>query len=195
MASLVSQSRGPRFPPAQLGRRSGARRCGHDAAGHRLFTAIYCDGGEEALLRASIICSFTLSVNSSKMSAQFQHPLQCLRLVQRSPTNILIGSAGSKLYSYSAETGQRLAVWPADVASSETNPVDAESTPEQGPPEKKRKVSSSESQSIEKPAWSNIPIVTGTSNGEHIVALTAEDKCVRVFQLQEDGSFVQLSER
>ncbi|PWY85301.1 tRNA methyltransferase [Aspergillus eucalypticola CBS 122712] len=129
------------------------------------------------------------------MSAQFQHPLQCLRLVQRSPTNILIGSAGSKLYSYSAETGQRLAVWPADVASSETNPVDAESTPEQGPPEKKRKVSSSEPQSIGKPAWSNIPIVTGTSNGEHIVALTAEDKCVRVFQLQDDGSFVQLSER
>ncbi|GKZ19099.1 tRNA (guanine-N(7)-)-methyltransferase non-catalytic subunit trm82 [Aspergillus brasiliensis] len=129
------------------------------------------------------------------MAAHFQHPLQCLRLVQRSPANLLIGSAGSKLYSYSAETGQQLAVWPKDVASSENNPVDAESTPEQGPPEKKRKVSSSDSQTIEKPAWSNIPIVTGTANGEHIVALTAEDKCVRVFQVQEDGSFVQLSER
>jgi tRNA (guanine-N(7)-)-methyltransferase subunit TRM82 len=115
--------------------------------------------------------------------------------VQRSTANLLIGSAGSKLYSYSAETGQRLAVWPEDVASSETKPVDAESAPEQGPPEKKRKVSSSDSPTIEKPAWSNIPIVTGTASGEHIIALTAEDKCVRVFQLQEDGSFVQLSQR
>ncbi|PYI03656.1 hypothetical protein BO78DRAFT_374777 [Aspergillus sclerotiicarbonarius CBS 121057] len=129
------------------------------------------------------------------MAANFQHPFQCFHFVPRPNTNLLIGSAGSKLYSYSAETGERLAVWPQEVDSANANAVDADSGSEQGPPGKKRKVSASESQTNEKSAWSSIPIVTTTTNGEYIVALTAEDKCLRVFQLQEDGSFTQLSER
>jgi tRNA (guanine-N(7)-)-methyltransferase subunit TRM82 len=35
----------------------------------------------------------------------------------------------------------------------------------------------------------------GTSDGEHIIALTGEDKCVRVFNVSHDGSLTQLSER
>ena len=47
-----------------------------------------------------------------------------------------------------------------------------------------------------KPAISP-PVIklAGTSNGHHVVAVTGEDKCIRVFELLEDGCLVQLSER
>ncbi|PYI25898.1 putative tRNA methyltransferase [Aspergillus indologenus CBS 114.80] len=131
------------------------------------------------------------------MAFNFQYPFQCVQFVQRPQAKLLLASAGPRLYSYSAETGQRLASWPQDTGSSD-----------QEPPEKKRKVSTAEAGPVEEPetaektekskvppAWSNIPIVTSTSNGEYAIAVTGEDKCIRVFQLQDDGSFQQLSER
>ena len=41
------------------------------------------------------------------------------------------------------------------------------------------------------------PIIrlAGTSDGHHVVAVTGEDKCIRVFKLPEDGCLTQLSER
>lgn len=131
------------------------------------------------------------------MALNFQYPFQCIQFVERPQAKLLLASAGPRLYSYSAETGQRLASWPQDTGSSD-----------QEPPEKKRKVSTAEGGSVEEsetaektekskapPAWSNIPIVTSTSNGEYVIAVTGEDKCIRVFQVQDDGSFQQLSER
>ncbi|RAL06818.1 putative tRNA methyltransferase [Aspergillus homomorphus CBS 101889] len=131
------------------------------------------------------------------MAVNFQHPFQCVQFVERPQAKLLLASAGPRLYSYSAETGQRLASWPQDTSSSDHEP-----------PEKKRKVSISEGGSAEvsrpaevtkepkpAPAWANIPIVTSTSNGDYVIAVTGEDKCIRVFQLQDDGSFNQLTER
>ena len=42
-----------------------------------------------------------------------------------------------------------------------------------------------------------VPIVklVGTSNGRQVVAVTGEDKCVRVFDLAANGTLTQLSER
>ena len=37
--------------------------------------------------------------------------------------------------------------------------------------------------------------LAGTSDGRHVVAVTGEDKCIRVFELPEDGCLIQLSER
>ena len=37
--------------------------------------------------------------------------------------------------------------------------------------------------------------LAGTSNGQHVVAVTGEDKCIRVFDLEADGTLTQLSER
>lgn len=37
--------------------------------------------------------------------------------------------------------------------------------------------------------------LAGTSDGQHVVAVTGEDKCIRVFELPEDGCLIQLSER
>ncbi len=47
-----------------------------------------------------------------------------------------------------------------------------------------------------KPAISP-PVIklAGTSNGHHVVAITGEDKCIRVFELRENGCLIQLTER
>ncbi|KAG2416959.1 hypothetical protein HFD88_008176 [Aspergillus terreus] len=142
------------------------------------------------------------------MTAILQQPFQAINFVERGhATNLFVTSAGAKLYSYAAETGERLASWPQGVDADRTEAAEAEVSPgSQGPPEKRRKVSQSSAQAVEssksttndsakKLAWSNIPIVVISSNGEYVVAVTSEDKCIRVFQLSPDGRFKQLSER
>ncbi|KAL3458063.1 hypothetical protein BJX64DRAFT_280123 [Aspergillus heterothallicus] len=143
------------------------------------------------------------------MAENFQHPFQGLQFVKRKTggsRDVLVAAAGAKLYAYAAESGQRLSVWPQDGAdsSSSSSTNDAGCNPEtEGPPEKKRKVESSEKKENvapekkkKKPAsWSNIPILTSTPDGEYVVALTAEDKSIRVFQIEEGGSFQELSAR
>lgn len=139
--------------------------------------------------------------------ASFQHPFQSLKLVKRQSQglpNVLVASAGSYIYSYAAESGQRLAVWPQHVETSRGATSAPTSTSEdQAPPEKRIRLSSPENDSEQKPAattdgpttWTNIPMVLATSDGKHVVALTAEDKCIRVFSLTEDGHFKELSSR
>ena len=43
----------------------------------------------------------------------------------------------------------------------------------------------------------NPPVIklAGTSAGQHVVAVTGEDKCIRVFNLAANGTLTQLSER
>ncbi|KAL4898231.1 hypothetical protein BDV59DRAFT_1719 [Aspergillus ambiguus] len=140
------------------------------------------------------------------MPVVLQDPFQTITFLPREHApDLLVTSAGAKLYSYAAESGERLASWPQDVDANGTDAAADAVSETQGPPEKRRKVSESSAQAVEssKPAsdspkqraWSNIPIVTVSSSGEYVVALTSEDKCVRVFQLNQDGTFNQLSER
>ncbi|KAE8396688.1 guanine-N(7)--methyltransferase non-catalytic subunit trm82 [Aspergillus alliaceus] len=143
------------------------------------------------------------------MTANFQLPFQCIQYLEKRNTGsqrFLIASSGGKIYSYSAETGHRLSSWPRDVDASNANnskATDAENgSDDQVPPEKKRKVSPSAEETVRNsksaakaPAWSSIPILVAHPNGDHVVALTAEDKYIRVFHLKEDGTFDQLSER
>ena len=37
--------------------------------------------------------------------------------------------------------------------------------------------------------------LTGSSNGKYVVAVTGEDKCIRVFELHRDGTLVENSKR
>lgn len=150
------------------------------------------------------------------MAAKLQHPFQCIRYIERQLVgfqNLLVASAGSRIYSYAAESGQRLSVWPRD--SEQTNEkslkaAGADSSPErQGPPEKKRKISPPGDNAEEisqgtaqgsggsqiPVAWSNVPLLVPTSNGNHLVAVTAEDKCIRVLGVGEDGTLQHLSAR
>lgn len=158
-----------------------------------LITAVCAD----QILPSLIKTAFTM--------ASFQHPFQSLELVKRQSqglSNVLVASAGPHIYSYAAESGQRLAVWPQHVETSHAAASGPTSTSEnQAPPEKRIKLSSPETESEDKPSantsltWTNIPMVLATSDGKHVVALTAEDKCIRVFSLSEDGKFKELSSR
>ncbi|KAJ5084839.1 hypothetical protein NUU61_009418 [Penicillium alfredii] len=137
--------------------------------------------------------------------AQFQHPFQCLRYVARQPaglSDVFIGSAGKNIYVYAAASGQRLDVWPQNVDTSAEKTDAASTTQDQCPPEKRRKISpgseeqkNGESKQALSPTWSNIPIVVTSSDGKYVVAVTAEDKSVRVFSLGEDSQMQQLSSR
>lgn len=149
--------------------------------------------------------------NFQFIMANFQHPFQCLRYVKRQAEgqqDLLVATAGRNLYSYAASSGQRLDVWPQDVeTNAETAPGDVSTTDGQAPPEKKRKLSPApEQQGDEKsgqkknagskpPVWSSIPILVVSHDSKYIVAVTGEDKCIRVFDLGEDGKFQQLSSR
>lgn len=142
------------------------------------------------------------------MAANFQHPFQCIHSIERLPIEsqtLLIGSAGPRIYCHAADSGKRLAVWPRNVEPSdaETPKVASEesSSGNQAPPEKKRKVASGcgtdESKSTDEVSgtWSTIPMLVVSSNGEYVIALTGEDKTIRVLKLEEDGSLHQLSAR
>jgi tRNA (guanine-N(7)-)-methyltransferase subunit TRM82 len=152
--------------------------------------------------------------------ASLQHPFQCLRYVNRQPvgqSDILLATAGQNLFSYDASSGQRLDVWPQSVNAANTEDESSGAAPaseDQAPPEKRRKLSSpaedqnnAEIESKSGPevksndlkkgdsnAWTNIPLLT-VSHGKYVVIMTAEDKCVRVLSLAEDGKFQQLSAR
>ena len=52
-----------------------------------------------------------------------------------------------------------------------------------------------ESSSPQQPSKPPIIKLAGTSNGQQIVAVTGEDKCIRVFNLAADGTLTQFSER
>lgn len=150
--------------------------------------------------------------------AGLQHPFQCLRYVNRQSagqSDVLVATAGRNLYSYNVSSGQCLDVWPQPVDANEEKSSDAAPASEgedQGPPEKRRKLSSPSKEETDvksdpKPetnakdsknedcnSWTNIPLLT-IAHGKYVVILTAEDKCVRVFSLDNDGKLKQLSAR
>lgn len=138
--------------------------------------------------------------------ASFQHPFQCLEYVNRQPNgqqDVLVASAGPKLYIYSAATGQRLDVWPQDVDSSESAAV-AASTEGQKLSDENKNVTEeqSEQKNVPKksakkkaPLWTNIPLVVVSRDSKYVALVTSEDKCVRVFSLSEEGKLQQLSSR
>lgn len=147
------------------------------------------------------------------MAGNFQHPFQCIQFIERQPAglqDLLIASAGPRVYSYAAGSGQRLAIWPQNVAPSASENPNAgpESTSEgQAPPEKKRKVSPSGNETNEGPrstseepgkvsvTWSTVPLLVPSSDGKYVVALTGEDKTIRVLKVEDEGSLKQLSAR
>ncbi|EAW23262.1 putative tRNA methyltransferase [Aspergillus fischeri NRRL 181] len=139
------------------------------------------------------------------MVVNYQHPIQCIRYVERQTAgfrNLFLASAGSKIYTYAAETGRQLAIWPeaANAANSTVVSVAPGSEGDQ-PSAKKRKVSPAPEQTAKggqsetSTAWSTIPILAVSSDNNFVVAVTGEDKCLRVFEIEESGHLKQLSER
>ena len=146
----------------------------------------------------------------------FQCVLFCSRLKQGLPS-VILAASGSSIYSIGPLDGVLLSTWPRRKSVDEVAKVDLGEKPEAASerPEKRRKLSagaSSESSSadivVEKGAkkkryrgrsmGASIPAViklVGTLSGNHVVAVTGEDKCIRVFDVLDDGSIEQTSER
>lgn len=53
----------------------------------------------------------------------------------------------------------------------------------------------SESPSLQQPSIPPVIKLASTSTGQRVIAVTGEDKCIRVFDLAADGTLTQLSER
>ena len=122
---------------------------------------------------------------------------------------------GSFLSSWPGQALERKAVALAEVPVGEdkTTTKDCGST-ESEPPSKRRRISLSravssststeilvesrvETDSNKATQISNADVskLIYTSNGSHVIAVTGEDKAIRVFKLGEDGSLTQISER
>ncbi|PGH06898.1 hypothetical protein GX51_02143 [Blastomyces parvus] len=149
----------------------------------------------------------------------FQHPFQCLQCLGsrgREAPNFLVGAAGPSLYVLDGHTGQLLSVWPSNKEPATTTAPHATNAESGEPPEKRRKLSPTAQQEVasvegvtaqdaktngsdksqdSKLAWSTIPIVTASKSGKYVVIVTAEDKCIRVFEVNASGVLSQLSER
>jgi tRNA (guanine-N(7)-)-methyltransferase subunit TRM82 len=148
------------------------------------------------------------------MALEPQYPLQCIHYLDTqtpSRQKLLVASAGPKIYSYSADNGVQLSVWPRELGTCNVeSPTVAEEYAEAdagglGSPKKKRRLSPKEKDSVGSPepmkstqpraTWSSIPIVIASPTGRHVIAVTAEDKALRVLEVGDDGSLVQVSER
>ena len=151
------------------------------------------------------------------MLSPFQCVLSCSRVQPRLPL-IVLAASGSSIYSFNSSDGALLSVWPkktsfgvgVNVELLEPSDINSER------PAKRRKLStgaSSESSSAEivvengkknqkrargKLMGGGVPAVIkliGTFNGRQAIAVTGEDKCIRVFDIFENGSIEQISER
>lgn len=136
--------------------------------------------------------------------------------------NLLIAAAGPHIFVFNFSNGAVLFRWPYnDSASGAGGPLSSDEVarPSNGePPEKKRRISKSRgngtspesSSSVEietervkgqrrkpkpKPGLPNVSHLLTTSDGKHVVAITAEDKCIRVFEIGGRGVLTALSER
>ena len=137
--------------------------------------------------------------------------------------NFVFAASGHLIYSFNALDGSFLYRWSHTIAQNGgdktvrdhgTQSIDPQDS---GPdrPGKRRKLSvvgdASESTSAEllvnnpsQPSWKQeaktpptpaIIKLTATPNGRHLVAVTGEDKCIRVLRVLADGGLEQLSKR
>ncbi|EED16850.1 tRNA methyltransferase, putative [Talaromyces stipitatus ATCC 10500] len=136
------------------------------------------------------------------MLSTAQYPFTCIRHIG----GTIVASAGPNIYSFSASDGRKISTWPElkpnDSAKAGTNDDNTESS--EGPPEKKRKLSSTGTEKDEQAngkdnkfsaTWLSVPILVPSPSGRYVVAVTAEDKHVRVFELNSEGVLTESSDR
>jgi tRNA (guanine-N(7)-)-methyltransferase subunit TRM82 len=155
------------------------------------------------------------------MDSAPQHPFQCIRYLNGNilhGNSYLIASAGPRLYSLSPKDGHIRAVWPSEsqIPDNTNSKSTSESDDYHEPPEKKRRLSSSagppyspqecrtEKTAKQPPSttdgpasinWTTIPLVLVSEASRHVIAVTAEDKSLRVFEVKQDGTLTQKSKR
>ena len=155
------------------------------------------------------------------MLPPYQSLLFCCR-DHREENGIILGASGSSIFSFSALDGSFLSKWSSvapkksaiiphgEASVKETKEI---SNIDRGPKRRKYSTSADGSGSAspeivvdsgeQKPSQASsgndtapfVLRIIGTSDGDHVVAITGEDKCVRVLKLQADGRLETLSER
>ena len=134
---------------------------------------------------------------------------------------MLLAASGPLIFSFGTQDGLLLSIWPTHdlegtpvvldeslACADEPGVADAERSAKRRRVALSREVSSSTSAEIvvENPGVtrssrelqvsnSEVNKMICTSSGEYVVAVTGEDKTIRVFELQGDGSLMQTSER
>jgi len=150
------------------------------------------------------------------MLSPFQSLLYCSRSANQK-SDVFLAASGCYIYLFDIDTGSLLSTWPSPPRPSEaisTDDHDFEGT-ESERQAKRRKVTllrdASGSDSAEIVVGNRldiepIPITDGgpssnvtkmvcTGDSQYIVAVTAEDKSIRVFQLLDTGNLLQISVR
>ncbi|KAL9634608.1 MAG: hypothetical protein Q9164_003992 [Protoblastenia rupestris] len=152
------------------------------------------------------------------------HPFQCLLYCSLSSEfRVLVAAAGPYIHTFDVNKGKYLSTWPslgnskflvkeAEITESQSDDVmvskvDSVESPRAA---KRRKISPAgdisessfaeivvENHAVEVPRSLNPPIVklAATQNGQHVIAVTGEDKCIRVFELARNGVMKEFSER
>ena len=150
----------------------------------------------------------------------FQCLLYCPSASARRPS-VLLAASGPFIYSFGVQDGLLLSVWPTHdldgmpvaldesrACAGELGVTDAERAAKRRRVSLSREVSSSTSAEIVvensqltkssrelQVSNSEVNKMICTSSGEYVVAVTGEDKSIRVFELQMDGSLMQSTER
>lgn len=154
------------------------------------------------------------------MKQVFQCLLYCPSSMHSRPS-VLLAASGPLIHSFNIKDGSYLSTWP--TRNAEGKPLTLEGsaacirdfkTEDADRPVKRRKPSLSRAVSsttsaeilVDKPDEteaskelhvpnSEVIKIISTSNNEYVIAVTGEDKTIRLFQLLEDGSLGQISER
>jgi tRNA (guanine-N(7)-)-methyltransferase subunit TRM82 len=145
-------------------------------------------------------------------------PFQKLLYCDRGP-GIILATSGHQLLGFNATNGELISQWSTNqesaAAQDTSNDVDIAYNPEtdQEPPEKKRRIEEIASgtppdgtitengirhQPNKEQKIAGTPAITGlcaTKRSEHIVVVTGEDKCIHVFQLEDNGRIEPQSQR
>ncbi|KAF2230764.1 hypothetical protein EV356DRAFT_508232 [Viridothelium virens] len=115
----------------------------------------------------------------------FQCILSCARDHPTRLSSHLLAASGPNIYTMSWDFEEVISVWPEQPPSDKE---DVKGKDAVAPPTKKRKIANEQKRP-------NVIKLLCTRDEKNIVAVTAEDKCIRVFNLKENGKLEQLSER
>jgi hypothetical protein len=111
------------------------------------------------------------------------HPFQTISFCHsrhNEQKSFILVACGPQLVAIDADSGRTLSTWPKATAAGDS----AE------PPEKKRRVESTAGHTA--PNFIDVRIA---SDELHVVAVTAEDKAVHVFEISAAGQLLHLSQR
>ena len=137
-------------------------------------------------------------------------PFQCIlhcEFLSRRGARFLLAASGSKILSFDAATGQLKSTWSAlkedEVGATRERPAKRLKKSESQQSSRSssaeiviQDIRESRSRRKDQPvAEPNIPRLIKTADSRHIVAVTAEDKCVRVFRYADDGILSHFSSR